>query len=207
MLSILNIKKTYNEKEILQGVSFSAFPGSIILLKGPNGSGKSTLLKIIAGLLTPTNGFIYCNGYDIARILTQYQNECVSYLGTKLAIKQDLTVFDYLKFWAELDGEEILILAALKHFGLDQYSDTLCGELSSGWQQRLALAKLIVCNKKIWLLDEPDTYLDDAGKDALQKLITVKATEGGIVIVASHNIKQAQNTCVLSLLDFVGSLK
>ncbi len=203
MLTILNIKKTYQQKEILKGVSFSAFPGSVILLKGPNGSGKSTLLKIIAGLIRPSSGVISCSNNDIFTVLVEYQNECVSYLGTKNAIKQDLTVFDYLKFWAEIDGEEMLIMSALKYFGLDRYIDNFCNELSSGWQQKLALAKLIVANKKIWLLDEPDTYLDDIGKEALQKLISVRANEGGIIIIASHNIKHAKNIGVLELLDFV----
>lgn len=202
MLSILNIKKLFREKLIFKDVSFSAFPGSIILLKGENGSGKSTLLKIIAGLIKPTYGTVSYDNNNIQDVLEDYHKECVSYLGTKIALKDDLTVFDYLRFWAIIDGEEILIPAAMKYFGLDKYADILCNELSSGWQQKIALAKLIVCNKKIWLLDEPDTYLDAIGRDALQKLITIKANEGGIVILASHNIEKTQNIAVIELVDF-----
>jgi len=177
-------------------------PGSIFLIKGPNGSGKTTFLKIIAGLLSPLSGMVKWNKIHIKEDMNTYNKYCASFHSTKHVLKPELTILENLEFWASITNHYELILPALQHFKLIEFADIKCQKLSSGLLQRASLARLIIRHTGLWIMDEPDAYLDLETKESLQKLITVKAREGGTVILSSHGLTEFPVTSTILLEDF-----
>jgi heme exporter protein A len=203
MLTLENISFNYLENNIFTNISLSIVSGSVFLIKGPNGSGKTTLLKIIAGIIKPSQGVIKWNDVNIYDDIGLYHQYCASYLGIENAIKKDLTVIDNLSFWAELKDNKELIAMAMSHFKLSEIAEIKCSKLSSGNLKKVALVRMIIANTGLWLMDEPDSFLDSNAKDYLQKLIQVKVREGGIVILTSHNFIEKMPQCaVLEIENF-----
>jgi heme exporter protein A len=199
MLSCDNLSASYNQHEIVSGLGFSLLPGSLLHLKGANGSGKTTILKIIAGLATPTQGKVYWNKVYIYEELDIYHRYCVDYLGHKNAIKGNLTVEENLQIWCNLRDSHELILPAIHFFQLEHLLHIECKKLSAGWIKRVALARLLLNNAKLWLLDEPDAHLDAQGRDLLLRLIEAKTSNGGIVILTSHSLNNIPNSISIEL--------
>ncbi len=189
LFSCINLQTKLQDKIIFTGISFSLLPGAIYLLKGPNGSGKSTLLKTLAKLITPSEG----------KILSA---PTIGYLGHNNAIKNDLTVLENLSLWAKLNQKELLIFPAITQFKLSQFIDSKCAHLSSGILKRVALARMIISNSVLWLLDEPETNLDAETLESFLKLLQVKISNGGMAIIASHNLEIYKKIPVLNIEDF-----
>lgn len=199
MLSLIDLEyENYNEL-VFSRVSFSILSGGIFILKGPNGSGKTTLLKILAGIIKSTKGQLLWNNKAMDKL--DYSS-LVAYLGHKNALKSGLTVLENLEFWAEIRNRSLLIEPALAHFGLNSLVDEKYGNLSSGWQKRVALARLILSDAKIWLLDEPEANLDNKAIELLLQLLQVKISSGGIAIIASHNQEYYSKIPVININDF-----
>lgn len=200
MLSCCNLTYNLGDKTLFSNLSLSLLPGSIYVLNGANGSGKTTLLKIIAGLKSHYQGKILWKNLPI-----DYQNfyqYILSYLGHENAIKLNLSVLDNLSLWANIKGNNLLVTPALAQFKLLEHMDSKCEDLSKGWQKRVALARLIVTNGQLWLLDEPETNLDEEGRELLLKLLQVKINNGGIVIIASHHLEYYKKIPVINMGDF-----
>lgn len=202
MLTIDKISFSYNSKKILRNVSFSLLPGAIITLHGPNGIGKSTLLKIIAGMLKPTTGQISWNQININEDIYSFQTYNVGFIDNNLPFKDDLTIKQNLEFYASLNGNYELIMPAISNFDLIKILDIKFSKLSAGLKQRVLLSKLIIDNKNLWILDEPDTHLDSKNLDKLRKLIAIKARDGGIILIASHVMKDLKDNFILNLEDY-----
>lgn len=199
MLSCIDLSFKLNEKVIFSNFSISLLPGAIYILKGVNGSGKTSLLKIIAGIIKPTTGYIYWNN-KIINSEQYYKNIC--YLGHENAIKDNLTVLENLSLWTELKDNFLLLNPAIAHFKLTNLINEKCKYLSLGWKKRIALARMIISNTTLWLLDEPEANLDEEGRELLLKLLQVKIASGGIAIIASHNLESYQKIPVIHLKDF-----
>lgn len=200
MLSCCDLTYNLEDKNLFSNLSLSLLPGSIYVLNGANGSGKTTLLKIIAGLKRDYQGEVLWKNRSI-----DYQNfyrYILSYLGHENAVKPNLSVLDNLSLWANIKGNNLLITPALAQFKLLEYMDSKCEDLSKGWQKRVALARLIVSNGQLWLLDEPETNLDEEGRELLLKLLQVKINNGGIVIIASHHLEYYKKIPVINMSDF-----
>jgi heme exporter protein A len=200
MLSCCNLTYDLEDKTLFANLSLSLLPGSIYVLNGANGSGKTTLLKIIAGLKRDYQGDILWKNKPI-----DYQNfyqYILSYLGHENAVKLNLSVLDNLSLWADLKDNRLLITPALAQFKLLEYMSSKCEDLSKGWQKRVALARLIVSNGQLWLLDEPETNLDEEGRELLLKLLQVKINNGGMVIIASHHLDYYKKIPVINMSDF-----
>jgi len=200
MLTILNLNYESYSQKILNNISLTVLPGSIYLLKGPNASGKTSLLKLLAGILKPSSGSILWKNKEME--CNHYNQNIIAYLGHKLSIDQNLTVIENLEFWANLKNTELLLQPAITYFKLEKHIDTKCEELSAGWQKRVALARMIVSNCELWLLDEPENNLDNESIELLLKLLQVKISAGGMTIIASHNQEYYNKLPVISLLDF-----
>lgn len=204
MLTVDNITCNKNQQIIFNNLGFSIGLGTGLIITGTNGSGKTTLLRTIAGLSQPSSGTILWNNQNVKELYAEFSAD-INYIGHKNFLKPKLTVLQNLNFYAALSGTEILIPAAIKYFGLEQIIDTPIYKLSSGWQKKVILSKLLYCPATIWLLDEPSVNLDVASKELLFNLISTKVADGGIVIIATHDEIFFPLGSAISLKDFQSS--
>jgi heme exporter protein A len=186
MLTVDNLSFFKDDKKIFSNLGFSISLNSALIIKGKNGCGKSSLLKIIAGISKAKNGKILWGETDVENFRDDFNGDS-QFLGHKNFLKPEISVFQNLKFYAELSGTEMLVPAALKFFGLENLADEKVKKLSAGWQKRVQLAKLLCCPATIWLLDEPSNNLDKAGKEMLHGLIKTRIKEDGLVIMVTHD--------------------
>jgi heme exporter protein A len=166
---------------VFSGVNFNLNAGELMDLRGPNGAGKSSLLRLLAGLNIPATGSAILENANADETLAEQSH----YIGHAEANKPALTVLQNLTFWAQfLSGE--LNAAALSVFNLEALADDQALLLSAGQKRRLALTRLVIAKRKLWLLDEPSVGLDTASLTKLQALIKSHLNEGGMVIAATH---------------------
>jgi heme exporter protein A len=183
-LTIENLAARRGERELFSGLDLELSPGEAVELRGANGVGKTTLLLIAAGIVRPTDGTVRLEGGDPeARPETD-----IGYLGHRAAIKPRLTVAENLGFWAKLGGASIdAVLPALETVGLAPIAWLEAGHLSAGQTRRLALARLLVGERPLWLLDEPTAALDAAGEALVARLIDAHLDAGGSALIATHH--------------------
>lgn len=176
------------EDLIFQDVSFEIAGGEALVVKGANGSGKSTLLRVLAGLLPAEKG--------TAKLLAAAQpverlSEAAHYLGHRNAMKRELTVDENLSFWKAFFGDfaggtGVSVDEAAESVGLGGIVHLPFGYLSAGQQRRMAMAKLLVAWRPVWILDEPTAALDAAAEAMFASLVTAHLARGGIAIAATH---------------------
>jgi heme exporter protein A len=166
---------------VFTGIRFAIAGGEMLAVTGPNGAGKSTLLRVVAGLLQPAAGAIRIDPEPEAGI-----SGAVHYLGHLDALKPSLSVADNLGYWRRLYGGEGDVETTLDQVGLAHLIDLPAGRLSAGQKRRVALARLLVSARPVWLLDEPATALDAAAEAMLGGLIAAHLAGGGIVMAATH---------------------
>lgn len=179
-----------NGRTVIDNLSFTVEPEQTLLLMGPNGSGKSTLLRICAGLLVPDAGTLRFNGEDCRENpLPLHQNH--HYVGHLSGVKTALTVDENLAVWSSLfalkEGTNNRD-QALDRFGLTNLADTPAHYLSSGQKRRVALSRLVLAQRPLWLLDEPLTGLDEKYASVLEQCLIEHTATGGIAIVATHHL-------------------
>lgn len=163
-------------------LTFSVTPGQCLLLRGPNGTGKTTLVLTLAGIVTPLEGTVTIAGAD------PEAGPQLHYCGHRNAIKARLTVLENLDFWQSLNGPTgISATAALDEVGLGTLADLDAGYLSAGQSRRLALARLLVSQRPLWLLDEPTAALDVEGHDLVTRLLDRHLDRGGFAVAATHD--------------------
>ncbi|MEO8684432.1 MAG: heme ABC exporter ATP-binding protein CcmA [Devosia sp.] len=164
------------------GLEFRLANGKCLLLRGPNGVGKSTLLLTLAGIVEPLDGKFVLEG------ATAEDGPLLHYCGHRNALKPRLTVLENLAFWQSLNGATgIAPLEALETVGLGALAALDAGYLSAGQGRRLALARLLVTARPLWLLDEPTAALDTEGHDLVRRLIDAHLEAGGLVVAATHD--------------------
>jgi heme exporter protein A len=200
MLSLQSLEFRIHNQIIFQNLSITFLPSSITYINGKNGSGKTSFLRMLAGIQQPSKGSITYGKNSIP--IQQFAKPYCTYIGHKTGLKQELSVLDNLRYWAQIYGSEELIDAAIIYFQLQEYAYKKCYELSAGNQKKVALAKLITCQSKFWLLDEVDTNLDTENKKLLLNLIISQADNGGIIILSSHNIPEIKTATTLKMSDY-----
>lgn len=179
--------------------------GGALVLTGSNGSGKSSLLRLLATLLAPAAGQISWGSAPIARDPAGYR-ATLHYLGHLDAVRPALTLRESLEFWVALHGSGISDPeSALDHFGLSAIADWPCRLLSAGQRRRLGLARLIATPAAIWLLDEPNTALDEDGSACLMAAIAEHRAAGGRVAIATHQALALDGADIIALDDFAAS--
>lgn len=201
MLVCNNVNCHYGSRHVFEGLSFNVGAGSLVVLHGHNGTGKTSFLHMLAGLKRPAVGEINWNEKPITAAIRDNDIE-LTFIGHESMVKPELTVMENLNFWADLGGDKKSIPFALKKFGLEQYADTKCGELSKGWQKRVGLARLIFCPADLWVLDEPYNNLDHEVSKLLDSLLAEKISAGGIIILSSHMYVPIESAIKLNISDF-----
>ncbi len=196
-LKISHIAFSRNENVILDDMNFSINAGELMQIDGANGSGKSTLLRILAGLLEPSHGHVQWHGQDAFGHGSDYQEQLM-YLGHKNAIKDDLSPLENLEFIRQLKHSqtELGCLEALEKFRLADYGHTPIRRMSAGQKRKVSLARLMLVKTTVWLLDEPFTALDQAGKTILEAVIKTHIHGGGLVIFATHQAIEIEGCTV-----------
>jgi heme exporter protein A len=171
-------------REVFRNVSFTLDAGRALALVGPNGAGKSSLLRLTAGLVRPAGGTLALEGGDPELTVAEQAH----YLGHLDALKPALTVAENLDFWIRaLGGTPGLSRdAALDQVALGRLAELPAQYLSAGQRRRLALGRLLVVHRPLWLLDEPTTALDVASQARLFELIAAHLANGGLVMAATH---------------------
>ena len=188
MLEINNLACTRGDHQLFSGLSFSLFAGELLQVQGENGKGKTSLLRTLCGFITPAAGEIRWRGQDIRELDEEYYAEMV-YLGHLNAIKDELNALENLRISAGLAGCEVSdkeAIAALRHMGLRGRETLPVKVLSQGQRRRVALARLLVGNAPLWILDEPLTALDVGAVGLMQELIGTHLAKNGMVIFTTH---------------------
>jgi heme exporter protein A len=188
------------EREVLAGLSFQLAAGEAMLLTGRNGAGKSSLLRLMAGLLPPAGGVLSWNETNVTADPAAHRAR-VSFVGDRDAVKPGLSVAGNLAAWASLLGadEATTVPAALGRFGLAALADLPARYLSAGQRRRLALARLLLTPRPLWLLDEPHAGLDAASTKSLEDTVRAHRSRGGMAVVASHGGLDLPDARILAL--------
>ena len=171
---------------LFRELSFRVEAGRVLSVEGANGAGKTSLLRLIAGFLAPAEGTIalQTNGAVVAD--SEERGKYIGWLGHQDAVKPQMSVREVLQFYAALYGSGGAIDSALDAAGLTRLSDLPGQYLSAGQKKRVSLARLLVCKRPLWLMDEPLASLDTAGKKIAVGLIEAHCAAGGIAVVATH---------------------
>lgn len=190
-----------NAQQILRNVNVSVHDGSALVLVGPNGSGKTTFLRMLAGFLRPSAGHILWNGHDITEsgVFHQYKVQLNWFSSVKDAIKDKQTVQGNVQWYELIEGKHGKTVPALELMGLGRLANEEARLLSMGQRKRLQLARMLVIDRPIWLLDEPSVALDAEGVRLLEYIISEHRKKGGIVFVATHLPIDIEDAMVLRL--------
>ena len=179
-------------RRLVEGLSFTVKAGQALALEGANGAGKTSLLRLIAGFLPAAAGAVTLLQDDREISEPEERGRFVGWLGHHDALKASFTVSEQLTFFGKLygrsgDGTTLLEQAhLLEQIGLTRQAELPCRYLSAGQRRRLALARLLLTGRPLWLLDEPFAALDTAGKALVARLIALHCGQGGIVLAATH---------------------
>ena len=188
MLEVRELECVRGDHRLFAGLSFSLQPGELLHLRGSNGSGKTSLLRTLCGLMAPASGEVLWQGENIHKLREEYYS-CLTYLGHSGAIKGDLSAWENLSISCHMTGLDIpqpRITNALTEMGLGHRAELPTRVLSAGQKRRVALARLLVSDATIWVLDEPFTALDVKAVALLKRLITQHLQARGMVILTTH---------------------
>ena len=176
-----------SDRLLFCGLNLEINGGEALQVHGPNGSGKTSLLRILCGLALPSAGEVRWRGLDIFANPLDYRAEIV-YVGHHNGVKLELSPLENLRvaqaFTARPSG--ISPLHALERFDLAGFEDTPARALSAGQRRRIALARLLTNEARIWVLDEPFTALDRSGVKIMESIIQTQLKAGGLVIFTTH---------------------
>lgn len=176
------------DRVLFSGLNFRIDSGQLLQVAGANGSGKTSLLRILSGLRAPSMGQVLWCGQPTNEDRGQFWSQ-VAYLGHDDGVKMELTTLENTRIAQGLAATpaDTSTEDALARVGLQGYEDVPARVLSAGQRRRVALARLLVNDAKLWLLDEPLTALDESGQGLGLQLLLGHIQNGGIVVVASHH--------------------
>lgn len=207
LVEIHDLTKQFSAKgpPALKNIDVSISKGKIIGLVGPDGAGKTTLMRLIAGLLTPTKGFIKVEGYDTVK-QAEFIHYLTGYMPQKFGLYEDLTVQQNLNLYAHLrnvlgDEKEETCKKLLQFTGLSNFTEFLAKNLSGGMKQKLGLACALIKKPALLLLDEPSVGVDPISRRELWKMVRVLADEGISVLWSTAYLEEAERCSQVLLLN------
>jgi heme exporter protein A len=192
MIQIRNLIKAFGSRVVLRGVDLTINEGDFVTLMGANGAGKTTLLHIIATLSKPTGGSVAISGYNTADSATGLRR-FIGLVSHKTLLYDDLTADQNLRFYARLydvPHPSARIELLLNQVGLWGRQHDPVRTYSRGMQQRLAIARAMLHNPPLLLLDEPDTGLDQHAADRLNELLTAVGADQRTILMTTHNLER-----------------
>ena len=208
-IEVINLSKKYKSKNAVSNLNFKISENEIVGLLGPNGCGKTTTIGMILGLLKPSNGKVLINGIEIEKKrvdLLNHLNFISPYieLPKKLTVKQNLEVYGRLYDVKNLKKKIEMLTEKLR---LSEIINKLTGELSSGQKNRVSLAKSIINNPTVLLLDEPTASLDPETGDFVRSFLESYQKENkASILLASHNMSEVERLCSSVLMMNKGSI-
>jgi len=199
-IEIKNLNKEYNDILVVKNINFTINKGSIVGLLGPNGCGKTTTIGMMLGLIKPTSGTVFINGQNIENENNRTKIlEKVNFISPYVELPKKLTVEENLKVYGKLYGVNNLqdkISDLMKQLNLFEFKKRKTGELSSGQKNRVSLAKALINEPEILLLDEPTASLDPDVGDYIRTYIESFASKKGTtILLASHNMNEVERLC------------
>ncbi|AEC52603.1 ABC transporter, ATP-binding protein [Pyrococcus sp. NA2] len=199
MITVKDLKKRFGSKEVLKGISFEVKDGEIYGLLGPNGSGKSTTMKILAGILTPSEGNVIVNGVNV-RVNQLKVKEIVGYVPETPALYESLTPAEFFSFVGGIRGiprEELKerVEKLVKAFEIEKYMNQLIGTLSFGTKQKISIISALLHDPKVIILDEAMNGLDPKSARIFRELLLEFKREGRSIVFSTHVLALAEVVC------------
>jgi len=187
------------EKRAVDGLSFRVWRGQIYGLLGPNGAGKTTTLRLLGGLMTPTSGTASLAGFDVATQSNDVKR-VLGFLTASTGLYQRLTARELLVYFARLHGmEPEEATARAEHLiawlGMESFADLRCGALSTGQKQRVNIARALVADPPILIMDEPTLGLDVLSNRVILAFIRRERDAGKTIILSTHYLDEAEDLC------------
>ena len=205
MIRFETLTKRYGELTAVLDLTFEVKPGEVYALLGPNGAGKTTALRCLATLLRPTVGTAYVSGLDVRTQPLEVRRE-IAFLASSMGLYERLTAKELVEYFARLQGlhegdvarrvDEMVDL-----FGISDFADRYCGKLSTGQRQRTALARAIVHDPQVLILDEPTLGLDVVSGETIYGFIRRERERGKTILFSTHQMAEVE-----LLADRVGVL-
>ena len=199
-IEIKNLNKRYNNIEAVKNINFTINKGSIVGLLGPNGCGKTTTIGMMLGLIKPSSGAVFINDQNIESEKNRTKIlEKMNFISPYVELPKKLTVEENLKVYGKMYGAKNLkdkISDLMKQLNLSEFKTRKTGELSSGQKNRVSLAKALINDPEILLLDEPTASLDPDVGDYIRTYIESYASKkGATILLASHNMNEVERLC------------
>ncbi len=201
MIAVENLTKVYGKRIALDHVSFAVPAGEIFGFVGPNGAGKTTTLRILAALLEPTTGSAFIDGADVTREPDRVHSR-LGYMPDFFGVYDQLTVAEYLDFYASCyrqprQRRKVVVDNLLELVDLADRRDQLVDTLSRGLKQRVCLARALVHDPAVLLLDEPASGLDPRARVEMREILKELQTMGKTIVISSHILPELTELCTM----------
>jgi ABC-2 type transport system ATP-binding protein len=199
MIETKNLTKRYGNLTAVDDLNLTIKDGDIFGFIGPNGAGKTTTMRILVTLLEPTRGKAFINGLDVRRHGKKVRR-LVGYMPDFMGVYDDLKVFEYLEFFAAAFGIErkkrkSIVEGVLELTDLQSKKSTAVDSLSRGMQQRLGLARVLIHDPKVLILDEPASGLDPRARIEIRELLRELKCMGKTIMISSHILSELEEIC------------
>jgi sodium transport system ATP-binding protein len=210
MIRVEGLSKHFGSVRAVDALSFSVQPGEVVGLLGPNGAGKTTTLRVLAGLLTPTTGTAFIGGFDVTKEPISARKS-LGFLTASTGLYERLTPREMLSIFGQLAGMDDAALHArveslAQTLELKGFIDRRCGTLSQGQRQRVSIARAIVHEPPVYVLDEPTANLDPVASTVILDLVTKAAAQNKAIVFSTHRMDEAEFLCTRILFMREGRL-
>lgn len=190
IMNIVNIKKSYKKKSVLNNITLSVEEGSCVGILGGNGSGKSTLLSILAGVLKPDGGSVDWMGQDLLHN-KELRTQILGYVPQGNPLLEELTAWDNLLLWYDKNTlKQELESGVLAMLGIPEFIKVPVNKMSGGMKKRLSIGCVVAANPKVLLLDEPSAALDLVCKERIYNYLKDYKQQGGRILLATHDVQE-----------------